>query len=69
MVMIWNKVEFVFDREESVLRQIKMVMVKLFYIHNFHIGHFQSGDGHFYPPKTLSDHFFMFMMAQTQGQQ
>ena len=56
--MILNKVEFFFGRGEFVSRRIKMVMVKLFYIHSFHIGHFQLGVGHFCPTKSLSDHFF-----------
>ena len=62
--MISNKVGFVFGPKEFVSRRIKTVMAKLFYIHNFHIDHFQLDVDHFYPAKILSNYFFMFLTAQ-----
>ena len=64
MVMISNMVGFFFDPKEFVSRRIKTVTAKLFYIHNFHIDHFQLGVDHFCPTRILSNYFFMFLTTQ-----
>ena len=65
--MISNMVEFVSGPKEFVSRRIKTVTAKLFYIHNFHIDHFQLGVDHFCPTRILSNYFFMFLTTQILG--
>ena len=65
--MISNMVGFFSGPKEFASRRIKTVTAKLFYIHNFHIDHFQLGVDHFCPTRTLSNYFFMFLTTQIFG--